>query len=205
MTGIYLITNEKNGKIYVGQALNIEKRIKQHVIDSKNKRKISVDKAIFKYGWTTFSWKVLKECNPMDLDTFEQFFIRVYCSWKAKIGYNRTLGGNYAYSNRKIIRKPWTNEQKLRVNMSEKIKQKYDDPEYRRKNEASQEKRVTASHTEEASRKRSESVKKWWAEHRNSAEVKSRNKKISLNMKGNTNGSKKPKEVMPYEIHPENN
>ena len=35
MVGIYCITNIQNGKRYVGQSRNIEKRFKQHLIDDK--------------------------------------------------------------------------------------------------------------------------------------------------------------------------
>ena len=37
MIGIYKITNNVNGKIYIGQSVNIEKRWKDHISASKNK------------------------------------------------------------------------------------------------------------------------------------------------------------------------
>ena len=42
MSGIYLISNSKNGKVYVGSSKNIEKRKKQHFKDLENNTHHSV-------------------------------------------------------------------------------------------------------------------------------------------------------------------
>ena len=47
MTGIYKIENKINGKIYIGQSINIERRWSEHCRKSK---KSLISKAIFEFG-----------------------------------------------------------------------------------------------------------------------------------------------------------
>ena len=55
---IYKITNKINNKIYIGQSINYEKRIKEHIYARKNEKKHLnqiIDIAIKKYGKENFS------------------------------------------------------------------------------------------------------------------------------------------------------
>ena len=74
MVGIYLITNKLDGKKYVGQALDIEKRWKRHISDSK-KYDYVIYRAMRKYGIENFSFEVLEECPVDKLDEREIFWI----------------------------------------------------------------------------------------------------------------------------------
>ena len=86
--GIYLITNNINGKKYIGQSRNLIKRWGQHKTESRRDNpKMIVDKAIKKYGIDNFSFEILFEC-PLDmLDDWETDMIRLYDSVRPR-GYN---------------------------------------------------------------------------------------------------------------------
>lgn len=90
MTGIYLITNKVNGKKYVGQSIDIEKRWKDHIRDSK-KSEYTIHKAIRKYGVENFEFSVLEECPVDKLDEREIYWISELDTYNN--GYNMTLGG----------------------------------------------------------------------------------------------------------------
>ena len=76
MIGIYKITNKINGKIYIGQSININKRINEHFWQSFNQKDVSFNsilhQAIRKYGKENFSWEVLQECDVKEIDSLEK-------------------------------------------------------------------------------------------------------------------------------------
>ena len=90
MTGIYLLTNKINGKQYVGQAIDIHKRIKGHIYDQK----LHIDKAIKKYGIDNFYIDVIVECSEDMLDVWERDMIALYDTYNSNTGYNHTEGGD---------------------------------------------------------------------------------------------------------------
>lgn len=96
MIGIYKIENKLNGKVYIGQSINIEARWKRHVSDSSNhlinEQSAVIHKAINKYGLENFSFVVLEECNIEELDEREIYWISYYNSYYN--GYNCTKGGS---------------------------------------------------------------------------------------------------------------
>lgn len=96
MIGIYIIKNEINNKVYIGQSINIEKRIKEHFWKAQNKKDVSyntaIHQAIRKYGKENFSWKILQECTEEELDSLEKKFIKEYNSLTPN-GYNILEGG----------------------------------------------------------------------------------------------------------------
>lgn len=72
MTGIYLITNTANGKRYVGQSVNIQRRFREHKKPGSNS---IISRAIRKYGASGFTFEVLEECSVNDLDMREIYWI----------------------------------------------------------------------------------------------------------------------------------
>lgn len=58
--GIYKITNKVNGKVYIDQSKNIEKRWKQHLGAKDN---YLIHRAIRKYGKDNFSFEIVQLCN----------------------------------------------------------------------------------------------------------------------------------------------
>ena len=91
MIGIYKIQNLINGKVYIGQIINIERRFHQHKYDDSQNSVIH--RTIKKYGIENFSFEVIEECNYKDLDEREIFWIKYYNSSNKNNGYNLTLGG----------------------------------------------------------------------------------------------------------------
>lgn len=88
MTGIYLITNLVNGKHYVGQSIDIRKRMWSH---KKPGSKSIVSMAIHKYGINNFKIDVLEECSVEELDAREAHWIS-----EIKPEYNILLGASGA-------------------------------------------------------------------------------------------------------------
>lgn len=100
-TGIYKITNKINGKVYIGQALDIRKRIQQHASAFSRKDNKRLYKAIEKYGIDNFEVCVLVIINlfgktqneiKKELNAQEIFYINLYDSYNQ--GYNATPGGD---------------------------------------------------------------------------------------------------------------
>ena len=104
MIGIYKIENLINGKVYIGQSVNIKERWNEHKLinsraskDALKKQKYPLYLAFQKYGLENFLFEVLEECSLEELDTKEQFYIKKYNSYidfPNSNGYNLTLGGD---------------------------------------------------------------------------------------------------------------
>lgn len=95
MIGIYKITNKLNGKIYVGQSNNIERRFQEHCSPSRYlSSNIPVDFAIHKYGKENFTLDVLEECSLPLLNERETYWIKQLDAIKK--GYNCNEGGQLA-------------------------------------------------------------------------------------------------------------
>ena len=96
MTGIYKIVNRINGKIYVGQSIDIIERWKQHgykAFNNKEKGYTSAIHAAFrKYGIENFELEVLEECQVSELDERERYWIQEL-GCLVPNGYNILIGG----------------------------------------------------------------------------------------------------------------
>lgn len=93
MIGIYKFTNTINGKSYIGQSTNIKKRRTNHKSWAKCLRDTSyIDSEMSKYGFDNFTFEILEECNPEELDEREQYYIKKY-NTVVPFGYNKTKGG----------------------------------------------------------------------------------------------------------------
>lgn len=93
MAYIYKITNDINGKIYIGKTnFPIEKRFKEHFRDAKKRcyEKRPLYSAMNKYGIEHFHIELIEETN--NPEEREKFWIEKCRSFK--YGYNATLGGD---------------------------------------------------------------------------------------------------------------
>ena len=97
MIGIYKITNLINGKIYIGQSVDINKRWRQHKRNSQIKGH-EYDKYLYrafrKYGLENFSFEVIEECSRELLNEKETYYIQYYKANDETFGYNETSGYN---------------------------------------------------------------------------------------------------------------
>ena len=93
MAYIYQITNDINGKIYIGKTeFSLEKRWKEHCDDAyrESKEKRPLYSAIRKYGIEHFHMELIEETdNPEER---EEYWIEQKQSFKN--GYNATMGGD---------------------------------------------------------------------------------------------------------------
>lgn len=94
---IYKITNNINGKIYIGQTANFyEIRWNEHKSKAFNKNYegygISLYRAFRKYGLNNFLFEIVEICDISELDNREIYWIKFYDSYSS--GYNETLGGS---------------------------------------------------------------------------------------------------------------
>ena len=92
-TGIYRLTNMINQKSYIGQAVDIAERFKQHIkcglgIDTPNNM---LYKAMLKDGVENFIFEVIEECDRCQLNDRETYYIDFYRSQEH--GYNMSKGG----------------------------------------------------------------------------------------------------------------
>ena len=102
MGWIYKITNQINGKMYIGktEGINPLDRWKQHLLDSRRKKleKRPLYYAIRKYGTDSFLFEVIdQEDNSEKLCELEKYYIekyRTYVGFENSAGYNATLGGD---------------------------------------------------------------------------------------------------------------
>jgi group I intron endonuclease len=76
-TGIYKIINTSTNKIYVGSAVNIESRWKEHLNDLKmNKHhSIKLQRSYNKHGLNCFKFEIIEECDKKLLIKQEQHYI----------------------------------------------------------------------------------------------------------------------------------
>lgn len=91
---IYKITNDVNGKVYIGLCTTtVEERFENHKKDrTKNTHeKRPLYSAMNKYGIEHFHVETIEECDMAILPEREQYWIAYYNSYH--YGYNATLGG----------------------------------------------------------------------------------------------------------------
>lgn len=95
MVGIYKITNTKNGKIYIGQSIDIEHRKSCHEYDLKNNRhKNSHLQRAYNRDPDAFTFEIVCECLEEDLNDLEVYYIKKYNCLDDRYGYNIDKGGN---------------------------------------------------------------------------------------------------------------
>lgn len=103
MVGIYIIKNNINNKVYVGQSKDIQRRMLVHwwlgSTSGNNKANEysseyynQIHTAMRDIGRDHFSWEVLEECSEDKLNERERYWISYYNSYKN--GYNGSKGGN---------------------------------------------------------------------------------------------------------------
>lgn len=96
---IYKITNNINGKIYIGQTKNtVECRFNSHIKSipsyvANNRTSIKLYNAMKKYGVDNFSVETIEECPYEKLNEREIFWIKEFNSRDSNIGYNICKGG----------------------------------------------------------------------------------------------------------------
>lgn len=101
---IYKYTNIDNGKVYIGQTINEEERIKQHKYAYD---KTPFEKAVKEEGFDNFKYSVIyrvtgwnKDLVCKVLNLMEVYYIELYNSTLKSNGYNIDIGGKQTHLNK---------------------------------------------------------------------------------------------------------
>jgi len=73
ITGVYMLTNKSNGKIYIGSGKDIRNRWAGHEysVKRKNRSHLPLVNALRKYGSAGFEWGILEKCDVSGLSDIE--------------------------------------------------------------------------------------------------------------------------------------
>lgn len=113
-SGIYMFKNKINDKCYIGQSINLYKRLREHISwFNKEKGDTVIHRAFIKYGISNFEIQILEKLEyyegiKVELDELEKKYIQEYDSYNN--GYNSTLGGDAGVLGLKM-----TEEQRIKV------------------------------------------------------------------------------------------
>lgn len=80
-TGIYKITNIESQKCYIGQAVNIADRWKQHIkrgVGAETPTRNKLYPAMYELGPEQFTFEILEECDKSLLDSREDYWQEFY-------------------------------------------------------------------------------------------------------------------------------
>ncbi len=96
MSGIYVILNCINGKKYVGQTNDIDRRRREHIrsLQSGSHYNSYLQRSFAKYGIDNFLFVILERCSIDLLDDREMYWIALSKSNLMMNGYNMNSGGN---------------------------------------------------------------------------------------------------------------
>lgn len=110
---VYKITNEQNGKVYIGGSSNVRDRRQQHnwEFEHGSHHVTEMQKDYNNYP-DSFRFDVIEYCSAEDLVELERKYIADYDAMNPAHGYNRESGGN---ANKKIsdeTKKIWSDHRK---------------------------------------------------------------------------------------------
>lgn len=113
-SGVYQIRNTVNSKVYIGSAVNISRRFKEHKKHLRGAYHINkkLQRAWAKYGEEAFEFSVIELCTKEQLIQFEQFYMDRHGS--VRKGYNvhpnarNSLGRKVSQATRDKISKALT-------------------------------------------------------------------------------------------------
>lgn len=99
-SGIYKITNNCNGKSYIGKSKNLKVRLRAHHTQPFNRNNDMYNSLIYTairtYGIENFSFDILEYCSEEKLNEREKYWISYYHTFIQLPncnGYNMTVGG----------------------------------------------------------------------------------------------------------------
>ena len=104
---IYKITNNANGKVYIGQTIqqNPKMRWYSHLADARRGKKSYLLDSIRKYGKEQFDWTVIDSAVSIDdLNSKEEHWLEYYRQQGITVYNNRDAGGNKSHSSESIER-----------------------------------------------------------------------------------------------------
>lgn len=112
--GIYKIENSSNGKVYIGQSVDVLDRNERHFkeLERGTHRNIYLQRAYDK-DKQFFAFKIIEKCTRAQLNAKEVYYIELHNATNINFGYNLRDGGNsWAHSE----------ETKLKIGLANKGK-----------------------------------------------------------------------------------
>lgn len=92
--GIYIIRNAADGKVYIGQSVDVEYRVCNHFSKLKwNRHDNEHMQRAYNKNPDSFSWELLCECAGSELDAREIQLIEQHHCADPEYGYNKSYGG----------------------------------------------------------------------------------------------------------------
>lgn len=106
-SGIYIIRNTINNKVYIGKSVLIKSRLYHHKSALKGKRhkNTHLQKSYNKYGVDSFIFEVLEKCPEEYLSAQEGLWINIFQSHLPEYGYNIDYINEEGMSNRNYDRR----------------------------------------------------------------------------------------------------
>jgi group I intron endonuclease len=176
MIGIYKITNP-NGKIYIGQSVDIEKRWKLHkYVHESGRCNYHLYNSFRKYGFDAHIFEVVEECMDSELNDRERYYQDKYNSIK------EGLNSRYTKSNDKSGRLSEETLKKLSNIRKGRIAPNKGKPMPEHQRIAQTGRKLS----DEAKQKISEANKKAWSS-KEKEDVELHNKRHSMRMMGSRN------------------
>lgn len=101
-SGVYVITNTKDGKRYVGVSRDISSRWYAHRNDLKRGKHCSaqLQQAWNEHGESVFTFAVLEECDWSEFSHKEPMYIKSFRANEREYGYNTMFGEEMKYGRR---------------------------------------------------------------------------------------------------------
>ena len=98
-SGIYKITNTVNQKVYIGQSVDVFRRLThhKHELTLNKHRNDYIQHSVNKYGLENFTFEILEFCEVEELDEKEIYYINQYNSTNKDYGYNIQSGGHLGH------------------------------------------------------------------------------------------------------------
>ena len=111
---IYRITNNVNGKIYIGQTKKaLSQRIAEHIKGNAKGNKTPVHRALNKYGLESFTISVIDEADTKEILNEKEIYWIKTLDCKIPKGYNIANGGNGVVGYKHT--KKWKKNQSVRI------------------------------------------------------------------------------------------
>ena len=167
-SGVYLIKNIANNKVYVGSSINVDKRWKDHKWYLKEGKHHSchLQSAWDKYGEQSFTFEIIQEVLiPEHLLAYEQVYLDYYKSYEGDKGYNicKVAGSPLGMKHTEEARKKISEIHKGKIVSKETRKKLSEINKGKKLNEEHKKKLIEANkgknRSEEARKKMSEATK----------------------------------------------
>jgi len=118
-SGVYIIINNLNNKIYIGATKDIYARIKLHLSDLVNNKHTNnhLQSAWDKYGGENFEFDILEFCEEKYIYSMENYWINITGALNRKFGYNKqegspTKNGKWSIASRRKLSKSCTGKKR---------------------------------------------------------------------------------------------